>query len=92
MTPVRFCGRDFSSNDLELIRTIIAADDRPNRAEISRRVCRDISPRPFLYEYFEAVAHHDGRADGIVSEFLPWDLPPQRRERLLNKAEILDSS
>ena len=40
MTPVRFCGRDFSSNDLELIRTIIAADDRPNRAEISRRVCR----------------------------------------------------
>ena len=40
MNPVRFCGRDFSSDDLELIRTIIAADDSPNRAEISRQVCR----------------------------------------------------
>lgn len=39
MNAVRFCGRDFSRDDLQLIRTIIAADDHPNRAEISRRVC-----------------------------------------------------
>ena len=40
MNSVCFCGRKFSGEDLALVRTIIAADDRPNRAEISRRVCR----------------------------------------------------
>ncbi len=34
------CGKHFSSDDLQTIRSIIAAQDRPNRAEISRRVCR----------------------------------------------------
>ena len=35
----RYCGRDFSDTQLEKIRQIIASDDRPNRAKISRRVC-----------------------------------------------------
>lgn len=39
-TPIVYCGRRFSENDLQQIRAIIAAEDRPNRAEISRRVCR----------------------------------------------------
>ena len=51
-----------------------------------------VSPRAFLYEYFEAIARNDSRANDIVCEFLPWDLPSKRRERLLNKAGILDSS
>lgn len=43
MNRIRFCGRDFSGDDLRLIQTIIGADDRPNRAEISRRVCRALA-------------------------------------------------
>jgi hypothetical protein len=35
----RYCGRDFSESELQTIRQIIASDDRPNRAKISRRVC-----------------------------------------------------
>jgi hypothetical protein len=35
----RYCGRDFSDSELQTIRQIITSDDRPNRAEISRRVC-----------------------------------------------------
>ena len=35
----RYCGRDFSDIQLQKIRQIIASDDRPNRAKISRRAC-----------------------------------------------------
>ncbi len=35
----RYCGRDFTGPQLQKIRQIIASDDRPNRAAISRRVC-----------------------------------------------------
>ena len=35
----RYCGRDFSLEEMETIRQIIASDDRPNRVKISRLVC-----------------------------------------------------
>ncbi|MCK5803114.1 MAG: DUF4338 domain-containing protein [Lentisphaeria bacterium] len=37
-----YCGRPFPEDNLRLIRQIIDAEDRPNRAEISRRVCRGL--------------------------------------------------
>lgn len=37
-----FCGRTFTADDLERVRAIIAAPDRPNRTEISRRLCREL--------------------------------------------------
>ncbi len=37
-----YCGRQFTACDLRKIREIIDDDDRPNRAEISRRVCRQL--------------------------------------------------
>ncbi len=48
--------------------------------------------RSFLYEYFEAVAKTKGHPDRITSEFLPWDLPIQRKKRLLGKPSVPDSS
>ena len=36
----RYCGRDFSGLELQRIGQIIASDDHPNRATISRRVCK----------------------------------------------------
>jgi len=35
----RYCGRDFSGEELEKIREIITSDERLNRVKISRRVC-----------------------------------------------------
>ncbi len=37
-----YSAREFSEKELTSIRQIIAASDKPNRAEISRRVCREI--------------------------------------------------
>lgn len=39
----RYCGRLFTSDELTVISHIIGAADRPNRAEVSRRVCRQLS-------------------------------------------------
>ena len=39
----RYCGRSFTKDELVTIHQIIAAVDRPNRAEIARRVCRQLS-------------------------------------------------
>lgn len=38
--PVRYCGRLFVTGELERIREIIATEPKPNRAELSRLVCR----------------------------------------------------
>ena len=35
----RYCGRDFSGQELEQIRQVIVSDKRLNRVKISRRVC-----------------------------------------------------
>lgn len=40
---LRYCGRSFSQAELMKIGQIIDAADRPNRAEIARRVCRQLS-------------------------------------------------
>jgi hypothetical protein len=40
---LRYCGRDFFEPEIEKIRDIISSDDKPNRAKISRRVCREFS-------------------------------------------------
>lgn len=50
MMDAQFCGRTFTEDDLDRIRSIIATADRPNRTEISRRVCRELG-----------WVRHDGR-------------------------------
>ncbi len=39
----RYCGRDFSQEELETIRRIIAEDPNRNRAQISRLVCQTLT-------------------------------------------------
>lgn len=39
MSTVTYCGRPFNESELDEIRAVINAEDHPNRAEISRRVC-----------------------------------------------------
>lgn len=41
----RFCGRIFSSDEIEIIRGMIASEDRPNRSKLSRMVCEELNWR-----------------------------------------------
>jgi len=39
----RYCGRDFSRDDIDLIRRLIAVEPPLCRAQLSRRVCDEVS-------------------------------------------------
>jgi hypothetical protein len=41
--PMRYCGRVFTCEELEHMRRLIVAEPRPNRAALSRLVCRDLA-------------------------------------------------
>ena len=38
----RYCGRNFTAAEIKVINNIIETPDQPARAEISRRVCREL--------------------------------------------------
>ncbi len=40
MVSVRYCGRDFTPQDLDGIRAIIASPERPHRTAMAQAVCR----------------------------------------------------
>ena len=53
----------------------------------------NIVARPFLREYFAAVAARGGVADAeTVKAFLPWNLPEERRERLVQTRDPPENS
>jgi hypothetical protein len=73
---MRYCGRDFTAADLELIRTLIAASPPLNRAQISRAVCERLSwlrPDGRLKEMSCRVALLRMQADALIT------LPPPRK-------------
>ena len=41
-TIYRYCGRDFTIEEMDLIRRLIAADPPMNRAQLSRAVCDEV--------------------------------------------------
>jgi transposase len=51
-----------------------------------------VCPRLFFTEYFAAVAAAGGQAELIVEQFLPWNLPAERRERLVHRGAGKDTS
>ena len=42
---IRYCGRDFSADDIEKIRRLIASNPERNRARLSRLVCNELGWR-----------------------------------------------
>ena len=72
---VRYCGRPFSRKEIERIRSLIAAEPRPNRAQLSRNVCealRWVRPNGTLKDMSCRVAMLRMEKDGLIK--LP---PPQ---------------
>jgi len=77
MSP-RYCGRDFSLAELDLIRRLIAADPQRRRAELSRLTCEALDwrkPDGGLKEMSARVAMLRMQEDGLLV------LPPPRNPR-----------
>jgi len=71
----RYCGRPFSRKEIERIRGLIAAEPRPNRAQLSRNVCEAlhwVRPNGTLKDMSCRVAMLRMEKDGLIK--LP---PPQ---------------
>lgn len=70
---MRYCGRDFTAEQVELIRQLIALEPRKNRAQLSRLVCHTLGwkkPDGGLKEMSCRVAMLRMQKDGLIS------LPP----------------
>ena len=70
----RYCGRNFTTAELKIIDTIIRTPDHPVRAEISRRVCRELRwyrPNGQLKDMSCRVALLRMQRDGLISLPLP---------------------
>lgn len=73
---LRYCGRCFTPEEIDLIRELIASDPRPNRVQLSRLVCDKIGwlrPDGRTKEMSCRVAMLRMHRDGIIT--LP---PPQK--------------
>ena len=66
----RYCGRDFTAAEIKIINNIIATPDHPARAEISRRVCRELGwyrPSGQLKDMSCRVVLLRMQRDGLIS-------------------------
>ncbi|MCP5024619.1 MAG: DUF4338 domain-containing protein [bacterium] len=82
---MRYCGRDFSAEELDLIRRLIREDPSRTRNEISRRVCRALNwlkPDGGLKDMSCRVALLRMQAGGLIQ------LPPPRRKKPENRIPI----
>jgi len=74
----RYCGRDFPTDEIELIRRLIAEDPARTRAELSRLTCRELKwfkADGGLKEMSARVAMLRMHDDGLI------ELPPPRCKR-----------
>jgi hypothetical protein len=73
----RYCGRAFTREEIEVIRSLIAAEPRPNRAQLSRMACEALDwtrPNGTLKDMSCRVAMLRMEKDGLIQ--LP---PPQNK-------------
>ena len=71
----RYYGRDFTADEMALLRALIAADPQPTRAALSREFCRRIGwlkPDGGLKDMMAKVAMLAMHRDGVIT------LPPPR--------------
>jgi len=72
---VRYCGRPFTREEIEGIRSLIAAESQPNRAQLSRSVCEALNwlrPNGTLKDMSCRVAMLRMEKDGLIQ------LPPPK--------------
>ena len=77
----RYCGRDFSNQELEQIRTLIAEDPNRSRTLLSRLTCQTLSwfkTDGGLKEMSCRVAMLRMAEDGLITLPLSRGQPPQQ--------------
>ena len=78
----RYYGRDFTAQEMALLRTLIAADPPPNRHVLSREFCRRIGwfkPDGGLKDMMARVTMLAMHKDGLIVLPPPkWPRPPRR--------------
>ncbi len=85
----RYCGRDFSPTQIDLIRGLIAEDPTRTRADLSRLFCQILDwrkPDAGLKEMSARVAMLRMQADGLIQ------LPPPRGPRPDSRVRITTDS
>ena len=85
----RYCGRDFSAEDLHAITRLIEQTPNPNRAALSRQVCELlgwIKPDGGLKDMTCRVAMLRMQADGLIT------LPPSQLRHPRRRPECLPTA
>ena len=68
--PLRYCGRLFTAEEMEWIRQLLASEPKLNRAQLSRRVCRELAwlgPNGRLKEMSCRVAMLRMEREGLIT-------------------------
>jgi len=89
-TPVRYCGRTFSAQEIERIRDLINSKPPLNRAALSRRVCQELAwlrPDGRSKQMSCRVAMLRMERDGLIR--LP---PPQKGNGNAGRKPVLGSA
>ena len=87
---LRYCGRDFSDEDMATILQLIDEDPARTRADISRLACQAMGwfkPDGGLKEMSARVAMLRMQADGLITLPLPRCSPPDSRVRITSASD-----
>ena len=90
---VRYCGRDFSAQEMEQIRFLIAEDKTRSRAELSRLTCQTLNwlkPDGGLKDMSARVAMLRMQDDGLIQLPAPRCKRPDPSVRLTKQTESKD--
>ena len=90
---VRYCGRDFSDQEIEQIRALIAEDKTRSRAELSRLTCQTLNwlkPDGGLKDMSARVAMLRMQEDGLIQLPAPRCKRPDPSVRLTKQTEPRD--
>lgn len=86
----RYCGRDFSDDDIKRIQSLIAEDATRSRAELSRLTCQALAwykPDGGLKDMSARVAMLRMQEDGHIQLPLPRNKRPNPSVRITSKTE-----
>ena len=90
---VRYCGRDFTDQEMEKIRFLIAEDKTRSRAELSRLTCQTLNwlkPDGGLKDMSARVAMLRMQDDGLILLPAPLCKRPDPTVRLTKQTEFRD--
>ena len=87
---IRYCGRDFSDEDMAAIQQLIDENPARSRADISKRACQTLGwfkPDGGLKAMSARVAMLRMQADGLITLPPPRRAPPDSRVHITSESD-----